>query len=201
MDRLDLHIEALVFASEQALKPAEIKATLEESLGNKINKSAIDDALARLIVKYETDQTALEFTEIAGGFQFLTKAPFHNTIGTYLRQITRKRLSKAALECLAIIAYRQPVPKSEIEKIRGVNCDYSIQKLLEKELIVISGRSEGPGRPLLYGTSEKFMEHFGLKDISDLPKPKEFQVAENEIGQPAPIEVEIAPEANREAEA
>jgi segregation and condensation protein B len=103
----------------------------------------------------------------------------------------KKRLSRSALETLSIIAYKQPVTKSELERIRGVNCDYAIQKLLEKELVAIQGRSDGPGRPLLYGTSDKFMDYFGLKSLDDLPKPKEFREPSNQIGEQAPIEEPI----------
>ncbi|HEX5626122.1 MAG TPA: SMC-Scp complex subunit ScpB, partial [Saprospiraceae bacterium] len=103
----------------------------------------------------------------------------------------------AAMESLAIIAYKQPISKSEVEQIRGVNSDHSIQKLMEKELIEIVGRSEGPGKPILLGTSQRFMEYFGLKSMADLPKLKDFATAEQAIGEPAPIEEEVAqPEVN-----
>ena len=104
-------------------------------------------------------------------------------MGTYLRQTTKKRLSQAALETLAIIAYKQPIAKNALEQIRGVSCDYALQKLLEKELIAIAGRSEGIGKPLLYATSEKFMDYFGIKSLQDLPKLKDFKEIENTIGE------------------
>lgn len=91
-------------------------------------------------------------------------------------------MSQVALETLSIIAYRQPVSKVDLESIRGVNCDYAIQKLLEKELVMISGRSDGPGRPLLYSTSEKFMDYFGLGSLKDLPKLKDFKQTDNIVG-------------------
>ena len=100
-----------------------------------------------------------------------------------IKQNTKTRLSQAAMETLAIIAYKQPVSKSELEEIRGVSCDYALQKLLEKELVLITGRSESPGRPLLYGTSDKFMEYMGINALSDLPKPKDFKEVENSIGE------------------
>ena len=117
-----------------------------------------------------------------------TGGAFHAIIGTFLKQKTRRRLSRAAMETLSIIAYKQPVTKTEMEKIRGVSCDYSLQKLLEKDLVSITGRSDGPGRPLLYGTSEKFMDYFGLKSLKDLPQPKDFKTPDNSIGEQAPIE-------------
>ena len=124
----------------------------------------------------------------------MTKGAYHHTVGTFLRQNTHKKLSKSAMETLAIIAYKQPVTKTELESIRGVNSDYTIQKLLEKDLVEISGRSDGPGKPLLYGTTSKFTDYFGLKSIDDLPKPKEIEQTENQIGEQAPIELEQKPE-------
>ena len=113
----------------------------------------------------------------------MTKSDFHETLTEHLKLSAKKKLTSTALETLSIIAYKQPVTKSEMESIRGVNCDYTVQKLLEKELIEISGRKEGPGKPLLYSTSAKFMNYFGLKSIDDLPKMREFEVPENTIGE------------------
>ena len=161
---------------------------MEETFETKFKKPALEKAIEELKVKYQATQFSFEFLEIAGGFQFLTKPAFHNSVSTLLRQNNKRRLSRAALETLSIIAYKQPVPKSEMEKIRGVSCDYSVQKLLEKELIAIVGRSDAPGRPLLYGTSEKFMDYFGLKSLADMPKPKDFKEPDNEIGEQAPID-------------
>jgi segregation and condensation protein B len=182
------HIEALIFASDSPVTREEIRACLEQSLEIFIEPEAIEEALRQLAERYQDPAHAFEPVEIAGGWQFMTKGAYHNTVAVYLKQTTRKRLSQAALETLSIIAYRQPVSKSELEKIRGVNCDYSMQKLLEKELVSIVGRSEGPGRPLLYGTSEKFMDYFGLKSLKDLPQPKDFKEEDNAIGEQAPIE-------------
>ena len=99
------------------------------------------------------------------------------------KQKIKKRLSTSALETLSIIAYKQPVTKPEIEKIRGVNCDYAVQKLLEKELIVMAGKSELPGRPVLYATSRRFMDYFGINNLSQLPDLKEMNPEENVIGE------------------
>lgn len=195
MDQLAQHIESIVFVSESPISLKEIKVCLEEAFETKIKKLDLEKAIEELKTKYQEDHYSFEFLEIADGYQFLTKPAFHNSVGTLLKQTNRRRLSKAALETLSIIAYKQPVPKSELEKIRGVSCDYSVQKLLEKELIAIVGRSDSPGRPLLYGTSEKFMEYFGLKNIADMPKPKDFKDPDNEIGEQAPIDetAEVAP--------
>lgn len=143
----------------------------------------IEQALSDLQQKYASDDFSFEITKIGGGYLFYTKPAYQASIGIMLKQQSRRRLSNSALETLSIIAYKQPVIKSEIEKIRGVNCDYSIQKLLEKELIEIRGKSDAVGRPLIYGTSAKFMEYFGINDLKDLPTPKDFAPEENTIGE------------------
>jgi segregation and condensation protein B len=120
---------------------------------------------------------------LGGGYQFLTKPAYQVSIGILLKQQSQKRLSTAQLETLAIIAYKQPITKGEVEQIRGVNSDYSVQKLLEKELIEIKGKSDGAGRPLIYGTSDKFMEYFGINSMQELPHPKDFSQPENQIGE------------------
>ena len=193
MDHLALHIESLIFVAEQALSIKEIKVTLEECFETKIKKEEIEEAISKLQEKYSSEQFSMELVSISNGYQFLTKEIYHHTVGTYLKQLNKKKLSKSALETLSIIAYRQPTTKSDIEMIRGVNCDYAVQKLLEKELVEISGRSEAPGRPLLYITSSKFMDYFGLKSMKDLPKLQEFEKEENQIGDQESIEVEITP--------
>lgn len=185
---LPLHIESLIFSSEQAITLKEIKNVLDLSFQKKFENKEIEDALANIITKYQQENFAIEIVEIAGGYQFLTKGAFFNTIGQLIKLHAKKRLSKVALETLSIIAYKQPVTKTELENIRGVNCDYSIQKLLEKELVEITGRSEGPGRPLLYGTSHKFMNYFGLKSLKDLPQLKDFKEPESQIGEAAPLQ-------------
>lgn len=188
MDKLALYIESLVFAAPQPVNRKDIRYALENAFEVRIPEEDIEQALHDLVTKYQSDVFSIEVVEIAEGFQFLTKPAFHHVIGAYLKQVTQRRLSRVALETLSIIAYKQPVTKAELEQIRGVNCDYAIQKLLEKELIEISGRSDGAGRPLMYITSEKFMDYFGLKNISDLPKLKELQTAENVIGNEDSIE-------------
>lgn len=112
----------------------------------------------------------------------MTKGAYHHIIATYLKQTSNQKLTKAAMETLSIIAYKQPVMKSEVEAVRGVGCDYTIQKLIDKELVEIVGRDDGPGRPLLYGTSEKFMDYFGLRSVADLPKIQEIVPEGNTIG-------------------
>lgn len=190
LEYLAQHIESLIFASAEPISFKEIRECLEAVFEVSFAEEDLQAALGALRARYEQDDCAMEIVEIAGGYQFMTKPAYHQTVGMYLKQNTKKRLSRTALETLSIIAYKQPVTKSELEKIRGVSCDYSIQKLLEKELVSILGREESPGRPLLYGASEKFMDYFGLKSLKDLPQPKDFKTPDNEIGEKAPIEEE-----------
>ena len=194
MDNLVTYIECLVFATDQPITREELRYALENCFETKIPAADVDIALHNLVEKYQNGDFSIEPVEIAGGFQFLTKPAFHHVVGSHLRQITKRRLSRVALETLAIVAYKQPVAKSELEKIRGVSCDYAIQKLLEKELVEISGRSDGIGRPLLYSTTEKFMDYFGLKNLNELPKLKELQNAQSSIGESAPVEEEVVEE-------
>lgn len=193
MELLKQHIEALIFASPQPIAVSDIRTVLEESLQAAIEDEVIRKAIEASQNQFRDDRYAFELVEIAGGWQFLTKGAFHNSVAVHLRQTTRKRLSQAALETLALVAYKQPVSKSELEEIRGVSCDYALQKLLDKELVFITGRSEGPGRPLLYGTTEKFMDYLGINSLTDLPKPKEFRDEENSVGAPVSLD-EPAPQ-------
>lgn len=190
MDIVALHIESLIFAANPSISFDELKGAIIESLEKELSDEALNEHLKQLMTKYASEDYAMEIIEVSGGFRFMTKGAFHHTIGTYLRQNTHKKLSKSALETIAIVAYKQPVTKGEIESIRGVNSDYTIQKLLEKDLVEISGRSSGPGKPLLYTTTPKFMDYFGLKSIDDMPKLKDFEQTENQIGSPESIETE-----------
>ncbi len=181
-DQLEQYIEALIFASQQALSIKEITDAIKVTFEYKISKEDLEKNIELITAKYQQEAFAMQLMPIAGGYMFMSKPQYHKIIGDYLRQNERKKLSKAALETLAIIAYKQPITKSEMEAIRGVGCDYTVQKLLEKELVEITGRHEGPGRPLLYGTTVKFLNHFGIKDTTELPKLKEFETVDNVIG-------------------
>ena len=188
MEFLSQHIESLVFTADRPITITEIGDALEHTFEMQFRKVEIKTVLEEITEKYNSDQFAFEMVGIANGYQFLTKGAYFNTVATFLKQTTKKKLSRAALETLSIVAYKQPVSKPEIEKIRGVSCDYAMQKLLEKELVTIVGRAESVGKPLLYGTSPKFMDYFGLKNIEDLPKPKDFKMPDTSVGEPAPIE-------------
>jgi len=189
LDYLSQHIEALIFSAPKTIKFDEIRDALQTAFDTKIKKADLQKSLDELVEKYKDEQYAFEIINIAEGYQFLTKSLYFTSIAEYIKLEAKRKLSKAALETLAIIAYKEPVPKSEAEKIRGVSCDYTVQKLLEKELIEIKGRSEGPGRPLLYGTSKKFLDYFGISGKKDLPQLKDFAAPDSEIGDPKGIEV------------
>ncbi|HEY1112943.1 MAG TPA: SMC-Scp complex subunit ScpB [Chitinophagaceae bacterium] len=171
------HIEALIFASDKPLTAAEITDLINSAFGfmeDKLEQEQIDAALEGIVEKYNSEFYPFEVRQSGGGWQFLTKKDFHKTVAQLNGEKFLKRLSAAALETLAIIAYKQPITKGEIEAIRGVSSDYSVQKLLEKELIIISGRNEKlPGHPLVYNTSKSFMDYFGINSPEDLPKIKE----------------------------
>lgn len=143
----------------------------------------IEGAISKSAEKYSGEEFPFEIRETGGGYKFLTKPAYESSISIFLKQKSKKRLSQSAVETLSIIAYKQPVTKSGVEAIRGVGCDYTIQKLLEKELIAIKGKAETVGKPILYGTSDKFLDYFGINAISELPTLKDFKSDENEIGE------------------
>jgi len=142
----------------------------------------IKKAIEELVDQYYDDKYSYEIINSSGGYQFLTKPAYQASISILLKNQSKKRLSNSAMETLSIIAYKQPVTKNNVETIRGVNCDYAIQKLLEKQLIEIKGKGDSIGRPIIYGTSEKFMEYFGINDLKELPTIKDFETEENSIG-------------------
>jgi segregation and condensation protein B len=171
------HIEALIFASDKPLTNEEILELINSALAfieDRASQQQVDAAIEGIQEKYNAEFYAFELKQIGGGWQFLTKKEYHKTVAQLNGDKFLKRLSTAALETLAIIAYKQPITKSEIESIRGVNCDYAVQKLLEKDLVIISGRNEDAvGKPLIYATSKSFMDYFGINSAEDLPKISE----------------------------
>jgi segregation and condensation protein B len=171
------HIEALIFASDKPLTAMEMTELLNNAFGfmdDKLTLDQVQTGIDGIVAKYNSEFYPFEVRESGGGWQFLSKKAFHKTIAQLNGDKFLKRLSVAALETLAIVAYKQPITKGEIESIRGVNSDYSIQKLLEKELIIIMGRNEDmPGKPLIYSTSKTFMDYFGINHTADLPRLRE----------------------------
>lgn len=182
MSSLESKIESLIFCSPKPIKLSDIIKTFLESEKSNFSEKRISESIKILINKFKSDDFSFEIIESGGGYQFLTKKDYSRLNEIFLKQQSKRRLSISALETLSIIAYKQPVTKSEIEKIRGVNCDYTIQKLLDKELIRIEGKSDKVGRPLIYSTSERFMDYFGINNLEQLPTIKDFQKEENSIG-------------------
>lgn len=202
------HVEALIFASEKPLTTLEITELVNNALDgddNKISLDQVETALEGITEKYSADFYPFEVKQSGGGWQFLTRKEFHKTVAQLNGEKFLKRLSAASLETLAIIAYKQPVTKGEIESIRGVSSDYAVQKLLEKELIIISGRNEkAPGQPLLYSTSKNFMDYFGINSADELPKIKEVlaeQLVEPTIIKDTLLGGEVKADETDEAEA
>ncbi|MFK7972066.1 MAG: SMC-Scp complex subunit ScpB [Bacteroidia bacterium] len=180
-------IESIIFVSDQPVDTDALLAVLngedqkeatpseeEKPKKDQYGEKDIAPVLEALVEKYSDDRYPFEVKKIAKGYQFFTKRPYHSYVKRATLEKNKRRLSRAAMETLAIVAYRQPVTKAEVEFVRGVNCDYAIQKLLEKQLVAILGRADAVGRPLLYGTSAFFMQHFGINGVDDLPKLKEF---------------------------
>jgi len=176
------HIEALIFASEKPLTNLDLVELLNNAIGFIEDRASLDQieaAVEGIHEKYSAEFYAFELKQSGGGWQFLTKKEYHKTVAQLNGDKFLKRLSNAALETLAIIAYKQPITKSEIESIRGVNCDYAVQKLLEKDLVIIAGRNEDAvGKPLIYTTSKSFMDYFGINSTDDLPKINEVLMEE-----------------------
>lgn len=170
-------IEALIFSSDEPLTNAEIIKAIKGIDGEdaEITAEDINSAIDLLNQEYEATSRAVKIVKIAGGYLFATREEYAKYIGYLSSEKTKRRLSQAALETLAIIAYKQPITKPELESIRGVNSDYILATLLDKKLITISGRAETIGRPLLYTTTEEFLKYFGLNSLSDLPKPREIE--------------------------
>jgi segregation and condensation protein B len=188
MELLKQQIEALIFCSEQSISIDMIAASLKLSFDWEISDEEIIQAIEEIKNKYVSDDFSFELVEISEGYQFLTKKQYYPVVSALIQHKAKKKLSVSQMETLAIIAYRQPISKAEVEHIRGVSCDYSMQKLLEKELIEISGKSDGPGRPILYSTSRSFMDYFAIKSVKDLPQLKDLHVEQNEVGSAVEME-------------
>lgn len=165
-------IEALLFASERPLTPEEIKKAFD----GEVSAADIREHLEILRDEYDQQERGFRMYEIAGGFQLASDIRFAEVLKRFYQSREKKKMSQAGLETLSVIAYRQPVTRAEIEAIRGVNVDGAVKTLFERGLIRITGRKEVPGRPLLYGTTPEFLEHFGLKSIQELPALSEYSL-------------------------
>lgn len=179
IEQLMPHVEALIFASERPITQIEITELIGQAMEQSIESDRVATCIDAIREKYDAPYYPFQLREAGGGYQFLTKKAFHKTVLQLNGDKHIKKLSSAAMETLSIIAYKQPITKAEIEFIRGVGADYSIQKLLEKELIVIAGRNEDMvGKPLIYATSKNFMDYLGINSSAELPQLKDISNTE-----------------------
>ncbi len=188
-------IEALIFTSDQPLKLEKITELLVDDFANEldgpIDKKEVKALIENISQDCEDNSRGISLQEVAGGYQFRTKT-MHASLLIKLKAKRPPKFGRAAMEALAIIAYRQPVTRAEIEDLRGVDSGGVVRSLLEKKLVKILGKKEVPGRPMIYGTSKFFLEHFGLRDLSQLPSLKEFvELDENEEGMIGPLNEEL----------
>ncbi len=171
-------IEALIFASDEPLSGRQISEILASTEDGgprlRVKEDEILATIRELNAEYVRQNRAFRIIQVAGGYQFATMPDYASWLGRMVKEKAKRKLTQATLETMSVIAYKQPVTKPEIEAIRGVNADYAIQKLMERGLITIVGRAATAGRPLLYGTTADFLRHFGLNDLSELPKPREI---------------------------
>lgn len=195
IDELAHVIEAIIFASDEPLSVGTIKSVLDAAhTFGRVNPEMIISRINVLNDKYDYNGSGFHIIEIAEGYQFATRKELAQWVSYLFKEKARRKLSNSALETLAIIAYKQPITKPGIESIRGVNVDYVLHNLLEKEIVTVIGRAETVGRPLLYGTTQRFLKIFGLKNLEDLPKLREIEEIIKEIrskGAEESIQLEI----------
>ncbi|MFI5370410.1 MAG: SMC-Scp complex subunit ScpB [Candidatus Eisenbacteria bacterium] len=189
--RLQAALEALLFSSDQPLPLSLLAEALDAE------PAVVSETLVALERDYRAREAGVQLREIAGGWMLVTAPEHAEWVGRLLRGKRKMRLSRAALEALAIIAYKQPVTKSEVEAIRGVDTTGVLATLLERNLVTIRGRSKVVGRPLLYGTTPEFLDYFGLRDLGELPRPEELRalVAAREPEQLEMSELEVMADA------
>ena len=172
-------VEALFFGSDEPLTSKQINDILKSPDENgpkmRIREDEILEIVRDLNSEYVREGRSFRIIQVAGGFQYATMPEYAEWLGRLMKEKAKRKLTQAAIETLSVIAYKQPVTKPEIEAIRGVNADYAIQKLLERGMVTIVGRAASPGRPLLYGTTQDFLKHFGINDLAELPKPREIE--------------------------
>lgn len=162
-------LEALLFLSGEPVVIAELKTVTD------IHESDVEDLMDELIAEYRQRDGGLLISRVAGGYQMHTNQRLSEEIRQIKGSVKRQKLSMAALETLAIIAYRQPITKAEIEELRSANSDGLVRSLMDKRLIKIMGKKEAPGRPMLYGTTREFLQYFGINDLTELPTLKDLQ--------------------------
>ena len=184
-------VEALLFAADEPVSARRLAAMIDETTGS------VADLVRDLNADYLREERAFHVQEVAGGYRLVTRPEFATWVADLRASDSSPRLSQAALETLSIVAYKQPVTRAELESIRGVTVDGVLKTLVERELVRITGREEGMGRPLLYGTTDYFLEYFGLPSLDALPRPDELEIlfADRERQEELPLdESPAAPE-------
>ena len=173
--RLTSVIEALIFASPEPVSWEKISAVIQESEDELVlDKKVIREIVDQLNTRFEENDLSFRIEETGGGYTFTTQPRYHPWLSIYQHENAYRRLSQPAIETLAIVAYRQPITKPEVDSIRGVDSGYILRQLLEKMLVKVAGRADSPGKPLLYKTTNHFLKHFGINSVSELPKPREI---------------------------
>lgn len=177
-------LESLIFCSPEPVGMDDLLGCMRKLHGPEITPWMVEEVLEEIMAHYRQGPYPFEVVNLAGGYRFLTKPECRQAVELHLKEQARRKLSASALETLSIIAYRQPITKAEVEQVRGVNCDYAILKLLERNLVAITGRKEAPGRPVIYQTTPRFLEHIGVSSLADLPPVRTEDVEEilNEVG-------------------
>ena len=174
--RLSSVIEALIFASNEPLSASKIRKVIIDNEQNiEISEETVDEFIQLLNQRYEESGCSFRIERIGGGYTFLTQKKYHYWLSVFQHENAYRKLSQSATETLSIVAYRQPITKPEVDQIRGVDSGYILRQLMEKALIEVAGRGDGPGKPLVYKTSRHFLRHFGLNSVQDLPKPREIE--------------------------
>ncbi|MCK5149076.1 SMC-Scp complex subunit ScpB [bacterium] len=170
LDNLTQIVEAIIFASDEPITYEQLRITIEETSVKQV-KTAVNE----LNHAYSQSDRTFHIVEVAGGVQMVTRSIYAQWLKRLFQRKAKSRLSHAALETLSVIAFKQPIAKSDVAGIRGVSCDGVVKTLLERDLVAIGGRADGPGRPLLYKTTKEFLRYFGINSIKDLPKPREIE--------------------------
>tara|TARA_R110001599_G_scaffold150929_2_gene335215 strand:- start:81680 stop:82423 length:744 start_codon:yes stop_codon:yes gene_type:complete len=174
--RLSSVIEALIFASEEPISGQKIKSIIVENEEQiEISEDTVSDFVDKLNTRYDENGLSFRIERIAKGYTFVTQKKFHYWLSIFQHENAYRKLSQSAIESLAIVAYKQPITKPEVDQIRGVDSGYILRQLMEKALIEVSGRSDSPGKPLLYTTTSHFLRHFGINSVDELPKPREIE--------------------------
>lgn len=174
--RLESVVEALIFASPDPISWDHVAGIITESEEEvQLDEASVEAMVDRLNRRYDENDLSFRIDRVAGGYTFSTRSRYHPWLSIFQHENAYRKLSRSAVETLAIVAYRQPITKPEVDEIRGVDSGYILRQLLEKMLVRVSGRADSPGKPLLYKTTDHFLKHFGINSVDELPQPREIE--------------------------